>query len=102
MQPLIALISSINLISRFVEILQTIFKKHLSFEIKYANINFVANDKYISRCVGMADEADSKSVVGNNVWVQVPPPAVKVVGFTVCRFSDFLLSKSSLFAKDIV
>ncbi len=24
------------------------------------------------RHVGMADEADSKSVVGNNVWVQVP------------------------------
>ena len=23
----------------------------------------------------MADEADSKSVVGNNVWVQVPSPA---------------------------
>lgn len=29
-------------------------------------------------CVGMADEADSKSVVGNHVWVQVPPPAVIV------------------------
>mgnify|MGYP007039312308 CR=1 FL=1 len=29
-----------------------------------------------SWCVGMADEADSKSVVGNHVWVQVPPPAV--------------------------
>ena len=25
----------------------------------------------------MADEADSKSVVGNHVWVQVPPPADK-------------------------
>ena len=24
----------------------------------------------------LADEADSKSVVGNNVWVQVPSPAV--------------------------
>ncbi len=23
----------------------------------------------------LADEADSKSVVGNNVWVQVPSPA---------------------------
>ena len=23
----------------------------------------------------LADGADSKSVVGNNVWVQVPPPA---------------------------
>ncbi len=29
------------------------------------------------RRVGMADEADSKSVVGNHVRVQVPPPAVK-------------------------
>ena len=27
------------------------------------------------RRVGMADEADSKSVGGNTVWVQVPPPA---------------------------
>ena len=25
----------------------------------------------------MADEADSKSVVGNHVWVQVPLPALK-------------------------
>ena len=32
--------------------------------------------KKISRRVGMADEADSKSVVGNHVWVQVPSPAV--------------------------
>ncbi len=31
------------------------------------------------RRVGMADEADSKSVVGNHVWVQVPPPAVKTI-----------------------
>lgn len=29
------------------------------------------------RRVGMADEADSKSVVGNHVRVQVPPPAVQ-------------------------
>ena len=34
-----------------------------------------------SWCVGMADEADSKSVVGNHVWVQVPPPALlKMLG----------------------
>ena len=30
----------------------------------------------------MADEADSKSVVGNHVWVQVPLPAVKTIDFT--------------------
>ena len=28
------------------------------------------------RHVGMADDADSKSVVGNHVWVQVPLPAL--------------------------
>ena len=33
---------------------------------------------YISRHVGMADDADSKSVVGNHVWVQVPLPAVNL------------------------
>ena len=31
------------------------------------------------RRVGMADEADSKSVVGNHVWVQVPPPALIII-----------------------
>ena len=30
----------------------------------------------------MADEADSKSVVGNHVWVQVPLPAIKNLDFT--------------------
>lgn len=30
----------------------------------------------LRRRVGMADEADSKSVVGNHVRVQVPPPAL--------------------------
>ena len=30
----------------------------------------------------MADEADSKSVVGNHVWVQVPLPALKSLDFT--------------------
>ena len=32
-----------------------------------------------SRHVGMADEADSKSVVGNYVWVQVPLPAFLIL-----------------------
>ena len=27
----------------------------------------------------LADGADSKSVVGNDVWVQVPPPAPKML-----------------------
>ena len=40
--------------------------------------------KKISRRVGMADEADSKSVVGNHVWVQVPSPAVINLDFTRC------------------
>ena len=30
----------------------------------------------------MADEADSNSVVGNHVWVQVPLPALKNLDFT--------------------
>ena len=38
-----------------------------------------------SRRVGMADEADSKSVVGNHVWVQVPSPAVIDVDLIVLR-----------------
>ena len=29
------------------------------------------------RCVGMVDEADSKSVASDGVWVRVPPPAPK-------------------------
>ena len=33
------------------------------------------------RRVGMADEEDSKSFVGNNVWVQVPPPASNLKEF---------------------
>ena len=47
-------------------------KTPLPYFESYANIIFVS-----CRHVGMADEADSKSVVGNHVWVQVPLPAVK-------------------------
>lgn len=36
---------------------------------------YVIMNELVSGCVGMADEADSKSVVSNHVWVQVPPPA---------------------------
>ena len=32
------------------------------------------------RCVGMVDEADSKSVASDGVWVRVPPPAPKKSG----------------------
>ena len=39
-------------------------------------INFTSVIGPMSWCVGMADDADSKSVVGNHVWVQVPPPAL--------------------------
>ena len=44
------------------------------------------------RRVGMADEADSKSVVGNHVRVQVPPPALKLLD---------LFSRSFLFFRNI-
>ena len=47
-------------------------KTPLPYFESYANIIFVS-----CRHVGMADEADSKSVVGNHVWVQVPLPALK-------------------------
>ena len=45
----------------------------------YAIILFVVviTTFHISRRVGMADDADSKSVGRTPVWVQVPPPAVK-------------------------
>ena len=37
-------------------------------------------------CGGMADAADSKSAIGNYVRVQVPPPALKRIGFIHCAF----------------
>ena len=37
----------------------------------------------------MADEADSKSVVGNHVWVQVPLPAFILVPVNDCRRQEF-------------
>ncbi len=52
------------------------FKKLLLFSFMCANIylsEVLNKDK--CRRVGMADEADSKSVVGNHVRVQVPLPA---------------------------
>ena len=41
-------------------------------DLWYPNYRFIKR----RRRVGMADEADSKSVVGNHVRVQVPLPAV--------------------------
>lgn len=62
-------------------------KKDLQIRLPYANI--------ISVRAGMselADEADSKSVDGNIVWVQVPLPAfiiiVKILDFTVKQFDQ--------------
>ncbi len=46
-------------------------KNRLHFYLIYDIISLVL----ISRCVGMADDADSKSVVVTHVRVQVPPPA---------------------------
>ena len=45
----------------------------------------IAPAAYIRRHVGMADDADSKSVVGNHVWVQVPLPALKIRSTKVGR-----------------
>ena len=47
----------------------------------------------VSRCVGMADEADSKSVGGNVVRVQVPSPAVPVRFLLKKKKPDFSVSE---------
>lgn len=39
----------------------------------------------ISRCGGMADAADSKSVDGDIVRVQVPPPASDLINRRICK-----------------
>ena len=41
----------------------------------FCGIILIVRLRNVGRHVGMADEADSKSVVGNHVWVQVPLPA---------------------------
>ena len=43
----------------------------------------------VRRHVGMADEADSKSVVCEHVWVQVPLPAYKKPGILIRRVPGF-------------
>ena len=52
--------------------LYIICKKYLP---KSLSCDKIINVAKISRHVGMADEADSKSVDGDIVWVQVPLPA---------------------------
>lgn len=47
-----------------------VLKKHLP---KYVSCDKIIS--VVSRRVGMADDADSKSVAGNRVRVQVPLPA---------------------------
>ena len=46
---------------------------------------------FTCRRVGMADEADSKSVVGDHVWVQVPSPAVILKKLTALIIQCFQL-----------
>lgn len=48
-----------------------VLKKHLP---KYVSCDKIIS--VVSRRVGMADDADSKSVAGNRVRVQVPLPAL--------------------------
>ncbi len=44
----------------------------------------------LRRCVGMVDEADSKSVVREDVWVRVPPPAPCFEGLKVIMYFQTL------------
>ena len=78
--------------------LYIICKKYLP---KSPSCDKIINVAKISRHVGMADEADSKSVVGNHVWVQVPLPALhpwqgKVSKLAYLRhFWDFFFYKQA-------
>ena len=52
--------------------------------------NSVVKNRIKCRSVGMADEADSKSVAGNRVWVQVPFAAL--INKKLCIFdAEFFL-----------
>ena len=47
------------------------------------------------RSGGMADASDSKSDVGDYVWVQVPSPALRTVDFTMKRgVNGFFVAKN--------
>ena len=64
---------------RKVDKTKKIWLRPLIFEKKHGIILTVP-----CRYVGMADEADSKSVAGDSVWVQVPLPAPKTRGQLCC------------------
>ena len=51
------------------------------------------------RCVGMADETDSKSVVSNGVWVQVPPPAPNQKSCAEMYKTSFIFQKFYKYSK---
>ena len=55
--------------------------------LSYVNIIFVR-----AGMSELADEADSKSVDGNIVWVQVPLPAYKRPQFSNCKSEVFLFA----------
>ena len=59
------------------------FEKHLP---KYVSCDKIIS--VVSRRVGMADDADSKSVAGNRVRVQVPLPASIRVRLTAHETKD--------------
>ena len=54
--------------------------------LSYVNIIFVR-----AGMSELADEADSKSVDGNIVWVQVPLPAIKDLRFPIGNLRSFFL-----------
>ena len=47
------------------------------------------------RCVGMVDEADSKSVASDGVWVRVPPPAPRQKNEAPFRFRSLRKSREN-------
>ena len=78
------------------------FGRAVSFKVvKYGCIQ-------LCRRVGMADEADSKSVVGNHVRVQVPLPAVFIsakslgnVGFGIFHALNILITFDYFFISQL-
>ena len=55
--------------------------------------------KHMCRCDGMADVTDSKSVVGDNVRVQVPPPALAKIPHLSYRTDEGFLHDVFHFAE---